>query len=72
MSGKGNCYDNAPAESFFALLKRELIYRLENRDIHLVRRKVFEYIEIFYNTKRIHSSINYLTPVEFETLNKAA
>jgi putative transposase len=64
MSDKGNCYDNAVAESFFSTLKTELGYRYESRSI--ARRNIFEYIEIFYNRIRRHSTLNYLSPVEYE------
>ncbi len=69
MSRRGNCYDNAVAESFFATLKKELIHRyrwLERRD---AARAIGEYIEIFYNNHRLHSSIGYTSPAEFEALN---
>ncbi len=66
MSRKGNCWDNAFAESFFATLKKELVYR-ECYKTHVEAKKsVFEYIEVWYNRKRIHSSIGYMTPVQYE------
>lgn len=65
MSRKGNCWDNAVAESFFSTLKTELSGGYRTREE--ARRAIFEYIEMFYNRKRRHSSIGYLTPVEFET-----
>jgi len=66
MSDTGNCYDNAITETFFHTLKTELIYweRFATRDE--ARRKIFEYIEVFYNRQRLHSSLDYTTPVEFE------
>ena len=64
MSAKGNCYDNAVAESFFATLKREEINRKEYKDIEEARRELFDYIEIFYNRQRLHSALDYKTPVE--------
>jgi transposase InsO family protein len=66
MSGTGNCYDNAITETFFHTLKTELIYweRFETREE--ARSKIFEYIEVFYNRQRLHSSLGYLTPVGFE------
>ncbi len=66
MSGTGNCYDNAITETFFHTLKTEMIYweHFETRDE--ARRKIFEYIEVFYNRQRLHSSLGYMTPVEFE------
>jgi transposase InsO family protein len=66
MSRKGNCWDNAVAESFFATLKGELIHRRDWRDGHQVREAVFEYIETFYNRRRLHSSLNYKTPAQVE------
>lgn len=69
MSRRGNCYDNAVAESFFATLKKELIHRyrwLGRRD---AAKAIGEYIEIFYNNHRLHSSIGYTSPAEFEAIN---
>jgi transposase InsO family protein len=64
MSRKGNCYDNACIESFWGTLKTELIYRKPLMSREQARIAIFEYIEVFYNRKRIHSSLNYLTPLE--------
>lgn len=64
MSRKGNCWDNAVAESFFSTLKNELTCAFKTKSE--ARRAIFEYIEVFYNRKRRHSSIGYLTPLEFE------
>ena len=66
MSRKGNCWDNAPMESFFATLKKELIYleQYETRDE--ARQSIFEYIEMFYNRVRRHSGLGYKSPAEFE------
>jgi putative transposase len=73
MSRKGNCYDNAAMESFFSLLKTEALPEggvFINKDI--AKTELFEYIECYYNRKRIHSSIGYDSPVDFEqSLNKA-
>lgn len=66
MSRRGNCYDNAVAESFFQLLKRERIRRKIYRDREEARRDVFNYIEMFYNSKRRHGYANSVSPVEFE------
>ena len=66
MSRKGNCWDNAPAESFFKTLKAELCGDRPFRIRTIARAEVFEYIEIFYNRKRLHSSIGYITPMEYE------
>lgn len=68
MSGKGNCYDNAVAESFFHTLKTELIYFENYIARGDAKNSIFEYIEIFYNRGRIHSTLNYCSPVEFEQL----
>jgi putative transposase len=66
MSRKGNCWDNAVAESFFATLKGELIHRRTWRDAYDVRQGVFEYIEVFYNRRRLHSSLGYKPPAVVE------
>jgi transposase InsO family protein len=70
MSSKGNCYDNAPTESFFSTLKRELIYRESYRTREEAKQSLFEYIELFYNRQRRHSSLGYISPMQFENLNK--
>ena len=67
MSRKGNCWDNAVAESFFQLLKRERIRRKIYADREAARRDIFDYIELFYNTKRRHGYAGGVTPIEFET-----
>jgi transposase InsO family protein len=66
MSRVGNCYDNAVAESFFATLKRELVSRVSYATRAEARRSIFEYIEVFYNRQRRHSSLGYLSPAQFE------
>jgi putative transposase len=66
MSRKGNCWDNAVAESFFKTLKSDLIYGNKYETIKEARVAVFEYIEIWYNKKRLHSSLGYRTPEEME------
>jgi putative transposase len=66
MSRRGNCYDNARAEAFFSTLKIELVYRHDFQDHDHARQVVFEWIEAFYNLRRRHSSIGYLSPVDFE------
>lgn len=68
MSRKGNCYDNAITESFFHTLKTELVHRTKYKTREEARRSIFEYIEIFYNRKRLHSAIGYCSPVEYEEL----
>jgi len=72
MSGKGNCYDNACAESFFATLKKELIYGSKFATRQQAISAIFEYIEVFYNRQRLHSTIGYRTPNEFRQLKKSA
>jgi len=72
MSRKGNCWDNAPAESFFAVLKRGLIFHNQYQTRAQARQSIFEYIERFYNRKRIHSSLGYRTPFEVDQLKLAA
>lgn len=66
MSRKGECLDNAVAESFFGTLKNELIYHEDYKTMAQARQSIFEYIEIFYNRQRRHAFLNYLTPVEYE------
>ncbi|WP_338024150.1 IS3 family transposase [Amphritea atlantica] len=66
MSRKGNCWDNAPMESFFSRLKVELIYAKNYSSVQDARAGIFEYIEIFYNRKRRHSANDNLSPVVFE------
>jgi transposase InsO family protein len=66
MSRKGNCWDNAVAESFFATLKVELVYQTQWCTRAQARTAIFEYIELFYNRRRRHSAIGYLSPNQFE------
>lgn len=66
MSRKGNCYDNAPTESFFASLKRELVYHRRYQSRAQAKQDIFQYIEIWYNRKRRHSTLGYVSPEEFE------
>lgn len=70
MSRRGNCHDNAVAESFFNLLKRERIRRRVYRSRDEARQDVFDYIEMFYNPKRKHVRNGMLSPVEFEKQQK--
>lgn len=67
MSRKGDCFDNAVAESFFHTLKTELIHQCKFKNREEARSLIFEYIEVFYNRIRIHSANNYLSPAEFES-----
>jgi putative transposase len=69
MSRRANCYDNATMESFWSTLKWELIYRRAFDTRAQARTQIFDYIEIFYNRQRTHSSLNYLSPVDFELKN---
>jgi len=66
MSGKGNCYDNAVAESFFHTLKVEQINWFRFISRNSAKRAVFEFVEMFYNRKRLHSYLNYSSPEQFE------
>ncbi|NIP24410.1 MAG: IS3 family transposase [Gammaproteobacteria bacterium] len=66
MSRKGECLDNAVAESFFGSLKNELVFHEDYRTRAEARQSIFEYIEVFYNRQRRHAFLNYMTPVEYE------
>jgi putative transposase len=66
MSRRGNCYDNAVAESFFATLKTELVHDADWGTRVEARGAIFDYLEVFCNQRRRHSSIGYVTPEEFE------
>lgn len=66
MSRSGDCWDNAVAESFFATLKRELVYLTSYSTRGEARKSVFEFIEVFYNRARLHSTLGYKSPMEFE------
>ena len=72
MSSRGNCYDNAIVESWFKSLKTECLYRQEYKNEEELRALVFEYIEIWYNRKRLHSSLGYKTPIDYESELNAA
>jgi transposase InsO family protein len=74
MSRKGDCWDNAVAESFFSTLKTERVHHRLYRDRAEARRDIFEYIAVFYNRVRLHSTLGYLSPAQFEsrTLARAA
>jgi len=69
MSRRGNCYDNATMESFWATLKLELVYRRRFDTRAQARTQIFDYIETFYNRQRAHSALSYHSPVDFELLN---
>ena len=70
MSRKGNCWDNAAMESFFGTLKQELVHRETYATRDEARRSLFEYIEVFYNRRRLHSTLGYLSPVQYEESRK--
>ena len=68
MSGRGNCYDNAQAEAFFSTLKTECfpdkqVFASQAK----ARREIFEYMEVYYNSRRLHSALGYQTPCQYET-----
>ncbi|MGH8777608.1 IS3 family transposase [Paraburkholderia sp.] len=71
MSRKGNCWDNAPMESFFHTLKTELVMHCDFKTRDQARASLFEYMEVFYNRQRRHSTIGYEAPLPFETLTNA-
>jgi transposase InsO family protein len=73
MSRKGNCLDNAPMESFFGTLKNELVHRATFPTREAARRAIFEYVEAFYNRRRRHSALGFLTPAQaYEQMARAA
>src|SRR3974390_2617364 len=68
MSAQGNCYENAKAEAFFSTLKGECFPESQVFDTKAgARREIFEYIEIYYNNRRLHSALGYHTPSQYET-----
>ncbi len=72
MSRRGNCWDNACVESFFGTLKRELVYHRHYATREDAKRDIFEYIEVFYNRKRRHSTLGYNSPAEYEARTAVA
>ena len=70
MSRVGNCWDNAAMESFFGTLKQELVHRQTYATREEARGSLFEYIEVFYNRQRLHSTLGYLSPVQYEESRK--
>jgi transposase InsO family protein len=66
MSGRAQCWDNAPVESFFASLKRELVHHEHYTTREQAKASIFEYVEVFYNRVRLHSSLDFLSPEAFE------
>jgi transposase InsO family protein len=72
MSRKGDCWDNAVSESFFHTIKTELIHHCKFKNREEARQAIFDYIEVFYNRVRLHSANNYVSPVDYEVMHKAA
>jgi transposase InsO family protein len=70
MSRKADCWDNAPMESFFHTLKTELVMHCDYQTREQAKSSLFEYMEVFYNRQRRHSSLNYASPLEFEAMNQ--
>ena len=68
MNGAGTWYDNAPMESFFGTLKSECVHHVIYRTRDEARADLFSYIEVFYNRRRLHSSLDYLSPEEYERI----
>ena len=66
MSRRACCYDNAAMESFWSTLKQEMVYRRTFKTRQEARQAIFDYIEVFYNRRRLHSSLNYQSPLDFE------
>jgi putative transposase len=71
MSRKGNCYDNAVSESVFHTLKVELVHGEDFQTRREAKEKIIEYIELYYNSIRLHSTLGYLSPMEFERMKRA-
>ena len=69
MGSKGDCFDNAVAESFFATLKKELIHRRSWPQRAELRTEIFDFIESFYNRRRRHSTLGFLSPTQFEKIS---
>ncbi len=66
MSRKAECWDNAVSESFFGTLKQELVYHRTYTTREEATKEIFEYIEVFYNRQRCHSTLGYMSPMTFE------
>jgi transposase InsO family protein len=71
MSRQGNCWDNAVSESFFGVLKNELVHHEHLATRQAAKDKLFDYIEVFYNRSRIHSAAEYFAPAEYEARYEA-
>ena len=69
MSRRGNCYDNAVAESFFGTFKQELVHGSAWATLAQARAAIHDYIEVFYNRQRLHSALGYRTPAEVDQLS---
>jgi putative transposase len=72
MRGRKSAYDNAMAESFFSNLKNELVHQRDFATREQAKAEIFDYIELFYNRQRIHQSLGYQTPAQFEALHRAS
>lgn len=72
MSRKGDCFDNACAESFISTLKNELVHHVQFKTREEARTAIFDYIEVFYNRQRLHQTLGYLSPAEFERRSRVA
>jgi len=72
MSRKGDCWDNAVVESFFASLKKDHVYRTRYKTKEQAKHSIFEYIEVFYNRIRPHSRLGFLSPVSYEKRTSVA
>ncbi len=70
MSRKGNCWDNSVAESFFHTLKTELVHHMQFKTREEAKSAIFEYIEVFYNRKRLYSANDYYSPEEYESITE--
>ena len=70
MSRKGNCWDNAAMESFFGSLKSEWVHGKNYRTGEAAKEDLFKYIELFYNSRRRHASLGYVSPAEYEAMNR--
>ena len=71
ISRKGNCWDNAPMESFFHSLKTPLVMHCDYKSRDRARASLFDYMEVFYNRQRCHSTLNYAAPLAFEESTRA-
>jgi transposase InsO family protein len=71
MSRRGNCYDNAVGESIFHTLKVEMVHEEDFRTRREAKEKIIEYIEFYYNSIRLHSTLGYMSPMEFERKESA-